>query len=106
MEKIKKAFPAIPQTDTKTGDPFQTPIKFKAGELLGYTSGTPTAHNFDFAVFDLNHINEGLPADYGINYGLEKNFICPFDVLPEEIKKSYCLKINFQEKPYSNCQAY
>lgn len=106
VEKIKKAFPATPQTDTKTGDPFKEPVKVKAGELLGYTSGTPTAHNFDFAVFDLNHVNEGLPADPGINYGMEKNFICPLDVLPQEIQKDYYSKINPQEKPSSNCRAY
>ena len=27
-----------------------TAIKVKAGELIGYTSGTPSAHNFDFAI--------------------------------------------------------
>lgn len=106
VEKIKKAFPDTPQNDTRTGPPFKEMIKVKAGELLGYTTGTPTAHNFDFGVFDLNHINEGLPADYGINYGMEKNFICPLDVLPEDIKKSYYSKINPREKLSSNCKAY
>lgn len=106
VEKIKKAFPATPQTDTRTGEPFKKTVQVKAGELLGYTAGTPTAHNFDFAVFDLNHVNEGLPADNGSNYGLEKNFICPLDILSEDIKKSYYSKINPQEKPYSNCKAY
>lgn len=103
VDKIKKAFPKTPQTDTRTNSPFKEPIKVKAGELLGYTTGTPLAHNFDFGVFDLTHFNEGLPADEGSKYGKELNFICPFDVLPEDLKISYYKKIIPQEKPFTNC---
>ncbi len=106
VDKIKNAFPQVPQTDTKINPPFKEPIKFKAGELLGYTTGTPVAHNFDFGVFDLNHFNDELPADGGSKYGKEKNFICPFDVLPEKVKKSYYSKIISSEKPFTNCRAY
>lgn len=106
VDKIKNAFPKIPQTDTKTNPPFKELIKFKAGALLGYTTGTPVAHNFDFGVFDLSHINEGLPADGGSDYGKEKNFICPFDVLPEKVKKSYYSKIIPSEKSFTNCKVY
>lgn len=106
VEKIKNAFPTIPQTDTRLGPPFKQSIKVKAGELLGYSTGTPLARNFDFGVFDLNHVNVGLPADEGSNYGKEKNFICPFDLLPEQIKKSYYSKIITSEKPYSNCKVF
>jgi hypothetical protein len=106
VDKIKNAFPSTPQTDTRENGPFKQSIKVKAGELLGYTTGTPTAHNFDFGVFDLKHENAGLPADKGSNYGKEKNFICPFDVLPESVKKSYYAKIIAAEKPYSNCKVF
>lgn len=103
VDKIKKVFPTTPQTDTREGPPFKEPIKFKAGELLGYTTGTPLARNFDFGVFDLNNFNEGLPGDGGSKYGKEANFICPFDVLPENIKANYYKKIISQEKPFTNC---
>lgn len=106
VDKIKNAFPQSPQTDTRTNPPFKESIKVKAGELLGYTTGTPLAHNFDFGVFDLNHFNEGLPVDDGSKYGKELNFICPFDVLPENIKKSYYSKIIPSEKPFTNCKTY
>ena len=106
VEKIKDAFPSTPQTDTKTSPPFQNSISVKAGELIGYTTGTPNARNFDFGVFDLSHVNPGLPADDGSEYGKEKNFICPFDVLPQDIRKLYYSKIIPSEKPYSNCQQY
>lgn len=103
VDKIKNAFPKTPQTDTKTNPPFKESIKVKAGELLGYSVGTPLARNFDFGVFDLNHFNEGLPGDGGSKYGKEANFICPFDVLPKEIKEKYYSKIISSEKPFTNC---
>lgn len=103
VEKIKVLFPEIPQTDTKIGLPFSVTIKIKAGELLGYTTGTPLARNFDFGVFDLNHVNPDLPSDGDSNYGKEKNFICPFDVLPSAIKDAYYKKIISSEKPFTNC---
>lgn len=106
VDKIKNAFPKTPQTDTKENPPLKEAIKFKAGELIGYTSGTPLAHNFDFGVFDLNHFNDGLPTDGGSKYGKEANFICPFDVLPENVKKSYYNKIISSEKPFTNCKVY
>lgn len=106
VDKIKNAFPKTPQTDTRTNPSFKEPIKVKAGELLGYTTGTPVAHNFDFGVFDLNHFNDGLPTDGGSKYGKEANFICPFDVLPENIKKNYYSKIIPSEKSFTNCKDY
>lgn len=103
VDKIKNAFPKTPQTDTRTNAPLKEPIRVRAGELLGYTTGTPLAHNFDFGVFDLNHLNEGLPADEGSKYGKEANFICPFDVLPKDLNEKYYSKIMDSEKPFTNC---
>ena len=82
----KNAFPETPQTDTRINSPF--------------------AHNFDFGVFDLNNLNKGLPTDEGLKYGKEANFICPFDVLPEDLKKDYYSKIIPSEKSFTNCKAY
>ncbi len=42
-----------------------TGVKVKAGSLLGYTSGTPTAHDFDFAI------------------QIAGKTVCPMSVLPE-----------------------
>ncbi len=103
-DQIRAAFPATPRTDTRDNGLLKQVVKVKAGEFIGYTTGTPTAHNFDFGVFDLNHINENLPADEGSVYGKEKNFICPFDVLPTELKAAYYSKIISAEKQFSNCK--
>ena len=47
-----------------------TAIKVKAGELIGYTSGTPSAHNFDFAI------------------QISDKTVCPMSVLAEPHKSS------------------
>jgi len=47
-----------------------TAIKVKAGELIGYTSGTPFAHNFDFAI------------------QISDKTVCPMSVLAEPHKSS------------------
>ncbi len=104
IEKIKNVFPSTPQTDTRDSPKLSEFIRFKAGELLGYTTGTPLANNFDFGVFDLNHINDQLPAEGNLLYGKEKNFICPFDVLPLELKNKYYSKLNPSEIKESNCK--
>ena len=47
-----------------------TAIKVKAGELIGYTSGTPTAHNFDFVI------------------QISEKTVCPMSVLAEPHKST------------------
>ncbi len=104
VEKIKNVFPSTPQLDTRDPPRVNPPIQFKAGELLGYTTGTPLARNFDFGVFDLNHVNDQSPADGAFLYGKEKNFICPFDVLPKDLKLTYYSKIVSSERNATNCK--
>jgi hypothetical protein len=47
-----------------------TAIKVKAGDLIGYTSGTPSAHNFDFAI------------------QISDKTVCPMSVLAEPHKST------------------
>ena len=47
-----------------------TAIKVKAGELIGYTSGTPSAHDFDFAI------------------QISDKTVCPMSVLAEPHKST------------------
>ncbi len=103
VEKIKNLFPDKPANATNNPIPVNPPIHFKAGELIGYTKGTAQAHNFDFAVFDLNHENE-LIGEGGSMDQRFKNFICPFDPFPEEIKKIYYQKLDQSLISESNCK--
>lgn len=48
----------------------RTAIKVKAGELIGYTSGTPSAHDFDFAI------------------QISDKTVCPMSVLAEPHKST------------------
>lgn len=112
VNKIKKLFPSTPASSansagsTTTSDnitQISPPIHFSAGELIGYTTGTAQAHNFDFAVFDLNHTNSLIGGE-GSNDSRFKNFICPFDVLPESLKSEYYKKLDSSLISESNCK--
>src|SRR3989344_2964329 len=56
VEKIKKLFPEIPKSDTRT-DIFVNPLEMTTGELIGYTTGTENARNWNFAVYDNSQKN-------------------------------------------------
>lgn len=105
VDKIKKFFPKTPAADTTSENytKFSPPLHFQAGEIIGYTTGTARAHNFDFAVFDLNHTNT-LIGEGGSSDSRFKNFVCPFDVLPENIKSDYYKKLDHSLISESNCK--
>ncbi len=91
VDKIRQALPAIPVTNTIDIPKISPPIHFVAGELLGYTNGTPLPHNWDFGVFDLTHANQFVnQARYNQDkYGKIQTAICPFDFFPEAQKVVY-----------------
>lgn len=111
VDKIKKFFPSTPASlntsgSSTTSDNFtqiSPPLHFSAGDLIGYTKGTAQAHNFDFAVFDLNHDNK-LVGQGGSNDPRFKNFICPFDLFQENLKNSYYQKLDPSLISESNCK--
>ena len=83
--------PNVPTSGSATANRTQVnpPVSFSSGELIGYTSGTQDAHNFDFGVFDQNHINT-LPSSYPVQGdSREYHFICSFDLFPDSIKAQY-----------------
>lgn len=51
VEKIRKLFPNTTREDTRT-DFFNNPIEMEAGDLVGYTTGSVNAHNWNFAVYN------------------------------------------------------
>lgn len=104
-DKIKKFFPKTPATNTTSENytKFSPLLHFTAGELIGYTTGTVQAHNFDFAVFDLNHTNKLIGESGGIDARF-KNFICAFDLFPQDLKSKYYQKLDPQLISESNCK--
>ena len=103
VEKIKTVFPDKPANNTSILTQINPPIHFKAGDLIGYTTGTYQAHNFDFAVFDLNHTNNLIGDAQNLDPRF-KNFICPFDVFPSNLKDIYYKKLDPQLISESNCE--
>ncbi len=104
-DKIKKFFPKTPAANTASENftQFSVPLHFSAGDLIGYTTGTAQAHNFDFAVFDLNHANT-LIGQNGSTDSRLKNFICPFDLFPKNLKSDYYKKLDPSLIAESNCK--
>lgn len=95
VDKLRKLVADTPQTNETSGGSsatanrtqFEPIVHFQAGELLGYATGTSLSHQFDLGVFDANHQNQ-LPANYQ-THEREKNFICSFDLFPDNIKAQY-----------------
>ncbi len=103
-DKIKNFFPKTPATSTSSENytKFSPPLHLNAGDLIGYTVGTAQVHNFDFAVFDLHNTNK-LVGELKSNDTRFHNFICPFDVFPANMKRSYYQKLIPDLIPESNC---
>ncbi len=105
VDKIRQAINTNPATTTADIPKISPPIHFVAGELLGYTTGTPLAHNWDFGVFDLNHSNQFVnQARYDQEkYGVIQTALCPFDVFPDAQKAVY-YSLFGETKPVPNAK--
>ncbi len=83
---IGDMFPNPPKTDD-TRTEYLTAVEFKAGDLIGYTTGTPAAKNWDFGVYNKakpNHLNgkEGYAE-------LDMRADCPYDYFTADKKQFY-----------------
>ncbi|MBI4044923.1 MAG: hypothetical protein HY392_04395 [Candidatus Diapherotrites archaeon] len=88
VEKIRKLFPNAPRNDTIT-DFFATPLEMNAGELVGYTTGSVNAHNWNFAVYDSSEKN--YLWETGTFNALPKYFtqVCPFRHYDPSMAQAY-----------------
>jgi len=105
VDKIRSALPSTPATNTMDPPKVSPIVHFVAGELLGYTSGTPLASNWDFGVFDLTHSNQFVnQARYDQDrYGKFQTAICPLDVFPKAQKTAYYALIG-ESKPIAGAK--
>lgn len=93
LQKLKDVFPDEPADESKNQD-IKYEIEFKAGDLIGYTTGTPQAGNWDFGVYDLNTQNYFIND---LNYNTSQIYttaVCPYDYFVLELKKEYTKKFN------------
>ncbi len=87
-DDLKDLRPEKPASSTATQFGSQPNVLLKAGQLLGYTDGTPQARTFDFLLINKNkptfHIN---PARWKWEQAVYAD--CPYEYYEESMKKQY-----------------
>ncbi len=92
VEAIKKLLPNEPKQDSRTeGLP---PIVFVAGELIGYTTGTDRAGNWDFGVYNSTIQNRYIDDPAWNNSTTYTTAVCPFDYFSENLRSVYFSKFD------------
>lgn len=90
VDSIKNLLPKEPQQDSRTQE--LSPISFNAGELIGYTTGTSQAGNWDFGVYNSTASNR-YADDPDWNYSsVYTTAVCPFDYFTSDLKLAYQAK--------------
>ena len=88
VEKIRKLFPSTPRNDTIT-DLFSTLIEMEAGELVGYTTGSVNAHNWNFAVYKNSEKNYLKEKEEFKNLPKYYTQVCPFKFYDRQMAEVY-----------------
>ncbi len=92
---IRAAFPSTPAgvNESRYIDLSAHP-SLKAGDLVGYTTGTTESGNWDFGVYNSTVKNKyyGDPA-WG-NSTVNTTAVCPFDYFPANLRAAYASKFN------------
>ncbi len=75
--------------ETSEGFPPSSPLSFNAGNLIGYTTGTVQANNWDIWVYDKDHQNTfARPSRYEVDELGDrlKTAVCPYSFLNDTMK--------------------
>jgi len=86
IEQIKNLLPRTPKINDSRTDSVSSIITFKAGDLLGYTSGNVGSQNWDFGVYNKTKPNF-LSGDE--RYKGDDIANCPYDYFTEDKKAIY-----------------
>lgn len=90
VEAIKNLLPKEPQPGSQTQE--LSPIDFAAGELIGYTTGTSQAGNWDFGVYNSTVSNRYADDPDWDNSSVYTTAVCPFDYFVPSLKSIYQAK--------------
>ncbi|OGH20165.1 MAG: hypothetical protein A3D74_02650 [Candidatus Levybacteria bacterium RIFCSPHIGHO2_02_FULL_37_13] len=88
MEKVKRLFPSAPRDDSQT-DFFETPLEMAAGELVGYTTGSVNAHNWNFAVYNASEKNYLWETGEFSDRPKYYTQVCPFKYYDRSMAQDY-----------------
>lgn len=94
VDRIKAVLNTEPREDTRMDYFLDEPLKFKAGELIGYTIGAGPAdfvRSWDFGYYSAAVTNQYVNQDRRIRSYAWKQLhaVCGFDYFPEPIKSEY-----------------
>ena len=91
VDKLAAVAPAPPSASSHTSE-IRPPVALKAGELIGYTSGTIVAHNWDFGVYNASNSNPFVnQARYETTANLAGSLYadCPYDYFQDALRKQF-----------------
>lgn len=97
IQAVRDIFPATPAPANDSRDQqIKNKIYFKAGDLIGYTTGTSAAGNWDMGIYNstTNNKYKGDPT-WG-NSWVYTTAICPFDYFEPSLKLVYTSKFSSQ----------
>ncbi|MBI2450459.1 MAG: hypothetical protein HYV47_02910 [Candidatus Nealsonbacteria bacterium] len=92
VDAIKNLLPKEPQQGSQTQE--LEPISFSAGELIGYTTGTSQAGNWDFGVYNSTISNRYADDPNWNSSSVYTTAVCPFDYFTSSLKSAYQSKYN------------
>lgn len=92
VDKLKKQLPSEPKDDSR-GQKLD-PLKFSAGELIAYTTGTQQAGNWDFGVYN-SSVSNRYANDPDWNWSsVFTTAVCPFKYFKSNLKSTYTEKFD------------
>lgn len=92
IDSIKNLLPAEPKSDSRTQE--LNHVGFAAGELIGYTVGTPQASNWDFGVYNSAANNRYINDQNWNNSATYTTAVCPFNYFAPDLKVEYVAKFD------------
>lgn len=92
VDVLKKLLPSEPQPDSRTQE--LSPVSFAAGDLIAYTTGTETAGNWDFGVYNSIKVNRYTNDPSWNNSTVYTTAVCPFDYFAPDLKAGYVAKFD------------
>lgn len=95
IEEIRAVFPATPApANDSRSQQITRKVSFKAGELVGYTTGTSAAGNWDFGVYN-STVRNRYADDPAWNISATyTTAVCPFDYFSAAMRAAYVAKFN------------
>src|SRR3989344_1166546 len=94
VDALKQLLPVELASDSRTQS--LSPVSFAAGELVGYTTGTDQAGNWDFGVYNSATQNR-YASDPDWNWStVLTTAVCPFGYFTPDLKAAYISKFNPQ----------